>query len=88
MDRIPKPSGIADKMSTIRRHRVVLLLLETLLSDEIAGMLTGVNDSALRPELRQGCMGMALEENASWGRRLTAPIGILLRAALPSRRRL
>jgi len=47
MDRIPKPSGIAEKMRTKRRHRVALFLLETLVSDEIAGMLTRVTDSAL-----------------------------------------
>ena len=44
MDRIPNPSGIADKMRTKRRHRVTLFLLETLRSDEIAGMLTRVSE--------------------------------------------
>jgi hypothetical protein len=37
---------------------MALFLLETLLSDEVAGMSTRLIDSALPPQLRQGCIGI------------------------------
>ena len=48
IERIAKPDGTANKVKTIRRHRVAFFFLKTLRSNEIAGMFTRVTDSALQ----------------------------------------